>query len=167
MRRAGSTFCASTAARTAHPGSPPWPQSVKRQEATSAHVLERGLEARAVGPELQLAQARRFDHEEDDEANSRTPRPARPPAPRPLPSSTPPGPCCVGVLEQSDGVVRFDGKDLSRACSCRTRSKLTGPTTHTSRPPYKAHPGRPPLSLQDHSHLSVRFRSIWIRELPA
>jgi len=43
--------------------------------------------------------------------------------------------------------------------------ELTGPTTHKARPPYKAHPARLPLALQDHSH-PVRFRNVWIRELP-
>jgi len=42
--------------------------------------------------------------------------------------------------------------------------ELTGPTGHKVRPPYKAHPAKMPLSLQDHSH-PVRYRSIWIREL--
>lgn len=42
--------------------------------------------------------------------------------------------------------------------------ELTGPTAHKARPPYKVHPDRLPLSLQDHSHL-VRFRNIWLREL--
>jgi hypothetical protein len=42
--------------------------------------------------------------------------------------------------------------------------ELTGPTAHKSRPPYKAHPPKGPISLQDHSH-PVRFRNIWVREL--
>ncbi len=42
--------------------------------------------------------------------------------------------------------------------------ELTGPTAHKARPPYKAHPDRLPISLQDHGN-PVRFRNIWIREL--
>jgi hypothetical protein len=41
---------------------------------------------------------------------------------------------------------------------------LTGPTNWESRPPYKAHPPKQPLELQDHNH-PVRFRNLWIREL--
>ena len=42
--------------------------------------------------------------------------------------------------------------------------ELTGPTAHKARPPYKVHPARQPLSLQDHAH-PVKYRNIWIREL--
>lgn len=42
--------------------------------------------------------------------------------------------------------------------------RLTGPTAHKQRPPYKPHPERLSLSLQDHNN-PVRFRNIWIRDL--
>ncbi len=41
---------------------------------------------------------------------------------------------------------------------------LVGPTAHTVRPPYEAHPDRLPISLQDHGH-PVRFRNVWARPL--
>ena len=44
--------------------------------------------------------------------------------------------------------------------------ELMGPTTHKARPPYKAHPEKLALGLQDHAH-PVRFRNVWFRELPA
>jgi hypothetical protein len=42
---------------------------------------------------------------------------------------------------------------------------LVGPTANKARPPYSVHPTKLPLALQDHDH-PVRFRNIWIRELP-
>ncbi|MBZ5513620.1 MAG: DUF1080 domain-containing protein [Acidobacteriia bacterium] len=42
--------------------------------------------------------------------------------------------------------------------------ELTGPTAHKARPPYRPHPEKLPLRLQDHDH-PVRYRNIWIREL--
>jgi hypothetical protein len=43
--------------------------------------------------------------------------------------------------------------------------ELIGPTANKARPPYAAHPDKLPLKLQDHEH-PVRYRNIWIRELP-
>jgi hypothetical protein len=44
-------------------------------------------------------------------------------------------------------------------------AELTGPTAHRQRPPYVVEPEKLPLSLQDHGN-AVRYRNIWIRELP-
>lgn len=43
--------------------------------------------------------------------------------------------------------------------------ELTGPTAFQRRPPYEAHASRLPISLQDHDY-PVRYRNIWLRELP-
>lgn len=42
--------------------------------------------------------------------------------------------------------------------------ELTGPTGWIGRAPYKAHPERLPIALQDHGN-PVRYRNIWVREL--
>ena len=42
--------------------------------------------------------------------------------------------------------------------------ELTGPTAWLERQPYRAHPEKLPISLQDHGN-PVRFRNLWVREL--
>ncbi len=42
--------------------------------------------------------------------------------------------------------------------------ELVGPTANQARPPYRAHPDKLPLKLQDHGN-PVRYRNIWIIEL--
>ena len=44
--------------------------------------------------------------------------------------------------------------------------EIKGPTNWCSRLPYTWHPGKLPLALQDHGN-PVRYRNIWVRELPA
>jgi 3-keto-disaccharide hydrolase len=43
--------------------------------------------------------------------------------------------------------------------------ELLGPTANKQRLPYAPHPDRLPLTIQDHGAL-IRFRNVWIRELP-
>ncbi len=42
--------------------------------------------------------------------------------------------------------------------------ELTGPTGWLERAPYRPHPEKQPISLQDHGN-PVRYRNIWVREL--
>jgi hypothetical protein len=42
--------------------------------------------------------------------------------------------------------------------------QLTGPTSWLERAPYKRHPEKQPISLQDHGN-PVRFRNVWVREV--
>lgn len=44
--------------------------------------------------------------------------------------------------------------------------ELMGPTNWCSRTPYSWHPSKLPLAFQDHGN-PVRYRNVWVRELPA
>jgi hypothetical protein len=65
-----------------------------------------------------------------------------------------------------------DGKLVSKARETvfhngvlvQNNVELTGPTGWINRIPYRTHPERMPISLQDHGN-PVRYRNVWVREL--
>ena len=62
------------------------------------------------------------------------------------------------LLEPARMTVRHNG------ILVHDNAVLTGPTANKARPPYKAHPDRLPISLQDHGN-PTRFRNIWVQDL--
>jgi hypothetical protein len=67
----------------------------------------------------------------------------------------------------SDGAVRDSARVtvFHNGVLAQDNTIITGWTVHGSRAHYQPHPDRLPLALQDHGN-PVRFRDIWIRELP-
>ncbi len=65
-----------------------------------------------------------------------------------------------------------DGKLFSKARATvfhngvlvQNNVELTGPTSWLERAPYRAHPEKLPIALQDHGN-PVRYRNLWVREL--
>ena len=68
----------------------------------------------------------------------------------------------VGAITFLNGRARVTV--LHNGLLVQENSELSGPTAYKARPPYKAHPDKLPLGLQDHEY-PVRYRNIWIREL--
>jgi hypothetical protein len=68
----------------------------------------------------------------------------------------------------ADGSVRDSARVtvLHNGVLVQDDTRITGWTVHGRRAHYAPHPDRLPLLLQDHGN-PVRFREIWIRELPA
>ena len=54
---------------------------------------------------------------------------------------------------------------LQNGVPVQNNVELFGPTSWLTRLPYQAHPDRLPIGLQDHS-FPVRFRNVWVRNLP-
>ena len=67
----------------------------------------------------------------------------------------------------ADGTARDSARVtvLHNGVLVQDHTVITGWTVHGQRAHYQPHPDRLPLALQDHGN-PVRYRSIWIRELP-
>jgi hypothetical protein len=67
----------------------------------------------------------------------------------------------------ADGAVRDSARVtvFHNGVLVQDNTSITGWTVHGSRAHYAKHPDRLPLLLQDHGD-PVRFRNIWVRELP-